>query len=87
MEAEKSEHEEREKGGWGLLRFVWIACVLLLLYALSIGPVMKVTWPWRSGSPLYRFYLPVVWLCGRVPAVDAALDWYVHRVWGVDKLR
>jgi hypothetical protein len=83
METEESKHEGREKGGWGLFRFVWIGCVLLVLYVLSVGPVLKVCPRGLLKGPVYIAYFPITFLCDRCGGVRHLVYWYLFDVWKV----
>jgi hypothetical protein len=54
---------------------------LIILYALSMGPVAKVT----ERSPAYgvavRFYWPIERLCQYSPAVERFYTWYLIDLW------
>jgi hypothetical protein len=81
MEAEKSEHEDR-KGGWGLFRIFWVGCALVVLYVLSIGPVMKV-YPFATtrSRGFDAFYIPLRAVVERSPALRGVFYWYVYDLW------
>jgi len=79
--AEYAKYAESGKGGSGLFRILWAGCVALLVYVLSIGPVM------RSRLGDYPFinhvYAPLFAVCYRVPAAEGILSWYLFVVWNV----
>src|ERR1051325_1343444 len=83
MEAAKdAEHAERGKGGW-VLRFAWIACVLTVLYVLSVGPVLRMQDSIRDRFQVFRtVYAPLAFLTDHVPACERMFRWYVHDLWG-----
>ena len=76
---EQEQEQNRQKGGGGLFRFLWVLGLALLLYVGTIGPAMKS----RLGD--YRFvqhlYDPLYALCYRVPAAERLLSWYLFSVW------
>src|ERR1051325_4141044 len=80
--AEYAEHAEGQKGGWGLLRFLWIGCVVLVLYVLSVGPLLKMDLLDRSRV-LGVIYSPLYYLDQHSRPADAFFDWYVYDVWKV----
>ncbi len=56
--------------------------VALLLYVLSIGPVVKLGMQWkipeRAGPAITVFYAPLGWLAGHDKKLTGPLlDWYV----------
>jgi len=59
MEAKRSEHEGAEKSGGGWFRIVWIGCVLVLSYVLSIGPVTKFSVTHRKMRSFLSVYAPL----------------------------
>lgn len=59
-----------------------VVLVVLVLYPLSIGPMIKVAdWMrWDIGTTLTFFgtlYFPIFWVAERVSWVDAMLEWYM----------
>ena len=80
VEASHSAGEETRHGG-GVLRWVWIAGLALVLYALSIGPAYKFATGLISSGVIVTVYSPILWTAGRVPWVNDLLEWYVYSVW------
>ena len=79
------EEDRKEADGGhrrGLLRVALIPVALLVLYVLSVGPMMKMCYG-RRVSAVGRFYVPLDMLNMQVPAAAHFFDWYVHRVWRV----
>ena len=68
--------------GHGLLRWVWIAGVILILYVLSVGPAAKITQRhvmlWNT---FWYTYLPVHELRKRSTIVQRVYLWYVFDLW------
>jgi len=69
------EVRSRDRGS-GLL--VWPG-LLLLVYALSVGPVAK--WCPNPPEALRVMYSPLAYLYLHVPPVKAFYDWYA-KLWG-----
>jgi len=67
---------------------VSIPC-LLVLYALSIGPAIKLTDCGiigdRTGSVLKVIYAPLA-LLAPVPGTSSLFNWYVFHVWNCDTM-
>ncbi len=59
-----------------------IVGAILLLYALSVAPVMKFTGN-QASQPLQFFYAPLEYLYFHIPAVAQFYDWY-FKLWGID---
>jgi len=58
--------------------------ILLLLYVLSPGPVVKfLINPNQPSKPVEMFYAPLQWAYDHVPGVEQFYDWY-FAVWGID---
>ena len=65
--------------GGGLLRWVWIAGLALVLYALSIGPARKLV---TIASELEEvIYFPIEALRQRSSLFRGYLTWYEVVVW------
>ena len=66
------------KKGSGWWAVVLLLFLLLVLYVLSIGPVVGIMsrtgWGYRTEPP--AFYLPLAWLHANTPLGDP-LDWYI----------
>jgi hypothetical protein len=59
--------------------------ILLLLYALSPGPVAKyIIDPSSPSKPIEMFYAPLEWAYQHIPGVEPFYDWYFE-VWAIDK--
>jgi len=82
-EKEKQDGEEARHGG-GVFKWVWIVGVMLVLYVLSVGPVMKLV-QFRVVRPsvVDVAYSPVFWLTSQSLLMDRFYQWYVFRVWRV----
>ena len=79
IRAEKSEHEERQRGGRGLFRIFWMFVLFIGLYIGSVGPVMKCS---LGDNPfVQRLYVPLYMLCYRYQPAEAFLSWYLLTVW------
>jgi hypothetical protein len=79
-------HKEQgyEKRASGLFRVFWaLVLVMLLPYALSVGPALKICGLQRRGSPIFLFCTPLMGICRRLPSVERFFEWYVHRLWAV----
>ena len=82
---EESEKEQvQERGGTGLLRMFAVFGIVVLLYVLSVGPVMKLDQkghPYsRPGPIISKVYWPLWAASRRVPPMDRVLCWYVFQV-------
>src|SRR6266850_4333283 len=82
-QSEAVEHESGEdRRRSGLVRICWVFLVIIVLYVLSLGPVLKVHPGAAISSRSFKFfYKPIFALCGYFPAVSRLFDWYVHDVW------
>jgi hypothetical protein len=80
--SEIPEHSaENERHGGGVFRvFVWIA-VALVLYVLSVGPVLKFAPISIFQPPLGYIYWPVLQLGMPRSPVSRVFFWYVNDVW------
>ena len=70
--------DSKQHAGGGIL---WLIPVLILVYALSPGPVVK-AFGRGSYTAFYVVYSPLIFLDGKVPAVHSFYDWY-GKLWGV----
>jgi len=80
-EPQKSDFPESRSGVWWGM---WVTLSLLVLYALSVGPVVKLVNA-RGGRPskaLDTFYAPLEYAYDHSSAVKRFYDWY-FRLWGV----
>src|SRR5260370_40021687 len=83
--------EQLEKKGpqqghkpWGI---VWIRCLALLVYVLSIGPMAQFGPSGSSAAPALRaLYFPALFLAQHSLPVHNFLDWYIPRIWRVPPL-
>ena len=87
--AEGDEIRRKEKGFVSHL-FSWVAVAfcLLLLYVLSIGPVVKLVWtPGTNRSPgvviMVKFYAPLNWVCENNSVAKDFMSWYLQQIWGI----
>jgi hypothetical protein len=67
-----------------VLRWVWVAGVILVAYVLSVGPMCKLA---QKGavSPvlIQRVYVPLFQVCKKWRVLGHFLDLYVEDLWGV----
>ena len=63
------------QGKSGLPLIGWLFVFVPVVYALSVGPVLKLS---NGASPyaIESFYAPLEYLYRNVPAVTAFYDWY-----------
>jgi hypothetical protein len=61
----------------GFSRVILAVVFLLFAYALSIGPVLKLSGAPPAPSALRAFYAPLVYLSHHVPAVETFYSWYL----------
>lgn len=71
----KPRAENNGRWAWAIVLAVVLA--LLILYALSVGPVVRY---FPNSRPLY---FPLFWLSTRFKLLGGALSWYLFYVWGV----
>lgn len=60
----------------------WIGVSLLLLYALSVGPALKLC-DSKPPAALQVCYAPLEYLYRHVSVVEKFYDWYL-KLWGVE---
>lgn len=66
------------------MRWVVIGAVIVVCYALSIGPALKILAAGHIGLGAFeRAYAPVFLLCDRCKPADDFFDWYLT-VWVPD---
>ena len=73
--------EIRSPPSWGWLS-LWSFLVLILLYVLSTGPVIRAVN--RAGvqpDVLGFIYAPLIFLSDHVPMVQELFEWYVEDIW------
>jgi hypothetical protein len=75
---------DEPKRWWSRAWIWWLA--LLVIYALSIGPVYLLTF--KDGDPppgvsknIKRLYTPIRWLRRKSETADRVVDRYMH-LWG-----
>ena len=85
MVDEKDKEQVQERGGWSLLRILWVLGVVLALYVLSTGPVLKWSDTRRGRNKVILIYYPLIVLGHHVPAAERFLDWYVNELWKAQK--
>lgn len=60
----------------------WFAILLLTIYPLSTGPVLRL-WPAGISNPtLMGFYAPIIFLADHCEPFGDFLGWYVFDLWG-----
>jgi hypothetical protein len=77
--AEASERDTRL--GFG---FLWVVTSLLMVYVLSIGPVLKFCESPASPRPtpaIRLVYKPLDTLYNSSPTAKRFFDWYIREVW------
>jgi len=83
---EKGEHDaqqSQERRGSGLLRIFWALVVVLVLYVLTTGPVIKICVERRGPSATVNiFYRPLELANRHVPAAERFFDWY-FKMWHI----
>ncbi len=85
METEEVAGGERDRHQ-GLSLFLGVA-FLLVSYALSVGPVMKLTCRKQTFPPLVVavLYGPLDVLYNHLPVMKRFYDWYLYDVWKVGR--
>ena len=73
---------EKKEKGFGSRLFAWMAWtfVVVALYVLSAGPVVKYVGP---THPIELLYAPVTLVCDQSTLADKLLTRYL-KIWGVD---
>jgi len=76
---------DHQPGGHRLLRLIWFLFVAFLIYALSVGPVMKLAIPANMfpPTPIITLYAPLDALYRHIPPVAKFYDWYLKDIWHV----
>ena len=76
------EQEAETRHGGGLLRWAWIAGLLVVLYVLSLGPMCKLCDKGQvSDKFLEAVYWPVIYAGDHFMIPHNFLAWYVHELW------
>jgi len=60
---------------------LWVLGVVLRLYVLSTGPVLKWSNARGGRNNVIFIYYPLIVLGHHVPAADRFLGWYVNELW------
>ena len=82
MNTDEHRYAERENGGWGVFRILWVLALLLLLYIGSTGPVLKVCYRFHTNdSVATTIYAPLIIVCKHCSLIERFLDWYVKDLW------
>jgi len=87
MEAKRLEDEERDRAGQertgsGLLRIFWVFVVIIVLYVLSIGPVVRMSYRSTTADWLLVIYTPLEYPAYYSRTASRFLKWYIEDVWG-----
>jgi hypothetical protein len=72
--------EVEEKSDATPFVWLWLVVLVMLLYVLSIGPVVRFT-PMGNRGALRQFYSPVIWLHDNT-FLRKPLEAYVQ-LWGI----
>lgn len=80
VEAENEQQDSQNGLGWGWL--CWLP-VTLLLYILSLGPVLMTLEKAHittggSRKVILGFYQPLIWTVQKMPQLDKPLGMYMH---------
>ena len=75
----------KDRAPWPLSRWAWIlVMVSSIAYPLSVGPVLlmmeRLDLERTLEGPVEVVYLPIIWLYGAVPWVEAFYDWYLKAI-------
>ena len=62
--------------GFGVLGYAGLFASLMMIYALSVGPVALICKNRTMPDVVERFYSPLAYLYRHVPAVQKFYDWY-----------
>jgi len=79
--AGEAKGEKKEKGFWTHM-FTWVVAVfgILVIYVLSVGPVVKYVGPTHA---IEVFYAPVTLVCDQSTLADKFLTGYL-KIWHID---
>jgi hypothetical protein len=79
---EEEDRAEQDRGGWGLFRIFWVLVIIVVLYALSVGPVARLANRNgnRTAGRLLEIYTPLLRLANHSRPVSDVLEWYID-VW------
>ena len=76
-EKEKQSEGDARHGG-GVLRWVWIAGLILVLYVLSVGPAKRLMYGGILSESVYSvLYLPIALLCVHCEPANKFFTWYL----------
>lgn len=82
MHMQPDNYNGQQLHGWSAVYVVFVLTTLLMLYALSIGPVMMVYEMLQPGTQekvlpvLVIVYYPLQYLILHVPWIYSAYEWY-----------
>lgn len=79
---EKPADDPRRGGSFGTL--AWLVGSLLVFYALSTGPAMKLAECYNIPSDGFEsVYLPLQWVCDKCDPVQKFYLWYMNDLWHI----
>ena len=63
---------------------VWLVMLLLLVYPLSAGPVLRLSRAtgFPSDTAIVQIYTPLGFLVDHFPSAGNFLGWYIFKLWG-----
>lgn len=62
---------------------MWIVGVVLVLYVLSVGPVIKLVQKGVVSASAGVFYIPLFFLHDKTVVGKRFLEWYLEDVWKI----
>ena len=76
------DHVANSRHRQGFTPILWSICVLVLLYILSAGPVIKLIQKKRISGQTALIYTPLTVL-NKIPVIDEFWYFYVYTVWSL----
>jgi hypothetical protein len=74
-----SDEPKKRSRGW----IIWVLIAGLVLYPLSMPPVLKMAIDHNHFGVVSNLYLPIFWVMSESQAVRSAIDWYSASCWGI----
>jgi hypothetical protein len=75
------ETSDHARGSFHVSWIVWAVPTLLILYVLSIGPVVKFSHGHAPPEPIILMYKLIALLVEHTSVANKFLFWYLHDVW------
>jgi hypothetical protein len=81
FEKEERDRVGQERGGRGLFRIFWVFVVVIVVYVLSSGPVVRLSHRSTIARRLLVIYEPLASLAVHSRPASRFLEWYIGDVW------